>query len=117
MYVIMDMGTTNTRLYMCANNQVVDHVKGNFGASFGKRNGRLELCKRVGSLLNDLLEQRAVKECDIESIVALGMAGSEIGLLDIPHIFLPADAVFPDMLPPVLHSPSLPYLLRRKFQS
>ena len=35
MYVIMDMGTTNTRLYMCANNQVVDHVKGNFGASFG----------------------------------------------------------------------------------
>ena len=92
MYVIMDMGTTNTRLYMCANNQVVDHVKGNFGASFGKRNGRLELCKRVGSLLNDLLEQCAVKECDIESIVALGMAGSEIGLLYIPHIFLPADA-------------------------
>ena len=92
MYVIMDMGTTNTRLYMCANNQVVDHVKGNFGASFGKRNGRLELCKRVGSLLNDLVEQCAVKECDIESIVALGMAGSEIGLLYIPHIFLPADA-------------------------
>ena len=80
MYVIMDMGTTNTRLYMCANNQVVDHVKGSFGASFGKRNGRLELCKRVGSLLNDLLEQCAVKECDIESIVALVMAGSEIGL-------------------------------------
>ena len=37
MYVIMDMGTTNTRLYMCANSQVVDHVKGNFGASFGKK--------------------------------------------------------------------------------
>ena len=92
MYVIMDMGTTNTRLYMWANNQVVDHVKGNFGASFGKKNGRLELCKRVGSLLNDLLDQCAVKECDMESIVALGMAGSEIGLLDIPHIFLPADA-------------------------
>ena len=32
-----------------------------------------------------------MKECDIESIVALGMAGSEIGLLDIPHIFLPAE--------------------------
>ena len=66
MYVIMDMGTTNTRLYMCANNQVVDHIKGNFGASFGKRNGRLELCKRVGSLLNDLLDRCAVKECDME---------------------------------------------------
>ena len=32
-----------------------------------------------------------MKECDIERIVALGMAGSEIGLLDIPHIFLPAE--------------------------
>ena len=92
MYAIMDMGTTNTRLYMCENNQVLGHVKENFGASFGKRNGRSELYKRVGSLLNNLLSRFAVNECDIECIVALGMAGSEIGLLDIPHIPLPVDA-------------------------
>ncbi len=92
MYVIMDMGTTNTRLYMCVNNKVVDFVKGSFGASLGKRNGRQALCKQVESLLNDLLDKCAVNECDVESIVALGMAGSEIGLLDVPHILLPADA-------------------------
>ena len=28
MYAIMDMGTTNTRLYMCTNNKVIDFVKG-----------------------------------------------------------------------------------------
>lgn len=27
MYVIMDMGTTNTRLYMCVNGSVIDYVK------------------------------------------------------------------------------------------
>ena len=91
MYVIMDMGTTNTRLYMCENNNVVDYVKGSFGASFGKKNGRRGLCEQVENLLNDLLEKSAANERDIECIVALGMAGSEIGLLDVPHISLPAD--------------------------
>ena len=92
MYVIMDMGTTNTRLYMCVNNQVIGSVKESFGASFGKKNGRHELCKRVESLLNDLLKKCTANECDIECIVALGMAGSEIGLMDVPHASLPADA-------------------------
>ena len=92
MYVIMDMGTSNTRLYMCANNEVFECVKGGFGASFGKKNGRKELCEHIGSLLNELLNKCAVKETNVESIVALGMAGSEIGLVDIPHISLPANA-------------------------
>ena len=91
MYVIMDMGTTNTRLYLCVNNQVIDHVNGRFGASLGKRNGRWELCKRVKNLLNDLLNKCDTNEDDVESIVAVGMAGSEIGLCDVSHISLPAD--------------------------
>ena len=92
MYAIMDMGTTNTRLYMCTNNKVIDFVKGSFGANFGKKNGRQELCNRVESLLKELLNKCATNESDVETIVALGMAGSEIGLLDVPHISLPADA-------------------------
>lgn len=92
MYVIMDMGTTNTRLYMCVNSKVVDHVKGSFGASLGKTKGRGELCKQVECLLKELLKKCAVNECDIEIIVASGMPGSEIGLFEVPHIFLPTDA-------------------------
>ena len=91
MYAIMDMGTTNTRLYMCTNNKVIDFVKGSFGANFGKKNGRQELCNRVESLLKELLNKCATNESDVETIVALGMAGSEIGLLDVPHISLTAD--------------------------
>lgn len=92
MYVIMDMGTTNTRLYLCMGDEVVGHVAGGFGASLGKKSGRGELCLRTRRLLDELFAQHAVGEDDIESIVTLGMAGSELGLLEVPHIPLPADA-------------------------
>lgn len=92
MYVIMDMGTTNTRLYLCHGDSLVDSVKGPFGASFGKKHGRSELLLRVKDLLGDLLGKHAVEEAHVECILAVGMAGSEIGLCEVPHLLIPADA-------------------------
>lgn len=92
MYVIMDMGTTNTRLYLCSGDQLVDCVKGPFGAGFGKKYGRPELLSRVKDLLGDLLGKCAVRGSHVECILAVGMAGSEIGLCEVPHISIPANA-------------------------
>ena len=36
MYVIMDMGTTNTRLYMCANNKWSVTLRGTLGRALEK---------------------------------------------------------------------------------
>ena len=92
MYVIMDMGTTNTRLYLCHGDSLVDSLKGPFGASFGKKHGRTELLLQVKNLLGELLGKHAVKDSHVECILAVGMAGSEIGLWEVPHISVPAGA-------------------------
>lgn len=92
MYAIMDMGTTNTRMYMCKNDEVIAQTSGAFGASFGKKHGRQKLIERVNELLCELICKLTVIKNDVKCIVAVGMAGSEIGLCDIPHISLPVDA-------------------------
>ena len=92
MYSILDMGTTNTRLYLCEENKIVQEIKGEFGASYGKKHGRECLGERFKALLDELLSKCGLEACELENIVAVGMAGSEIGLCDTPHIPLPVDA-------------------------
>ena len=92
MYAIMDMGTTNTRLYMCKNDEVIGQALGAFGAGFGKNHGRQKLIERVNELLCELICKLSVSKNDVKCIVGVGMAGSEIGLCDVPHISLPVDA-------------------------
>ena len=91
MYLVMDMGTTNTELYLCSEGKVVERVKGSFGASFGKKNGHSALCDSAKALIDSLISKCGIGESDIEKIVAVGMAGSEFGLFELPHIALPTD--------------------------
>lgn len=92
MYVIMDMGTTNTRLYLCRDDRPMGSVKGSFGAAFGKKYGRRELLRQVEVLLKELLDKSTLDGEAVECILAVGMAGSEMGLWEISHMPLPADA-------------------------
>ena len=92
MQLIMDMGTTNTRLWLCQGEEVVAEVRGPFGAKFGKTEGREALFARVGALISGLLEDARIAEADVDCVMVSGMAGSEMGLCEIPHIALPADA-------------------------
>ena len=91
MYIVMDMGTTNTELFLCRDGKVVERVKGSFGASFGKKNGHGALCDSAKALIESLISKCGISEGDIEKIVAVGMAGSEFGLFELPHIALPTD--------------------------
>ena len=91
MYLIMDMGTSNTRLWLCDNEKTLGAKKGAFGAGSSKSHGKKFLFDSLSALIDELLGECGVTSCHVESIFVSGMAGSNIGLYDLPHIPLPAN--------------------------
>ncbi len=91
MYIIMDMGTSNTRLWLIKDGGVLALKKGSFGAGSSKTHGKSFLYDSLKGLLCELTHENSISEKEIECILVSGMAGSELGLLEIPHISLPAD--------------------------
>ena len=91
MYISLDMGTSNTRLWLCDEQGDIDCLKGNFGAGTTKSLGKEKVFEMLRSLLKTLLDKNHIEEKNIEFIIASGMAGSELGIKEIPHIELPAD--------------------------
>ena len=92
MYLMMDMGTSNTRLWLCEGERVVGSKKGAFGAGSTKSHGREYLVDSLKKLVNELLAEQNAAESQVERIIVSGMAGSNIGLYDLPHIEIPANA-------------------------
>jgi len=86
----MDMGTTNTRLWLYDGETEVAFRKGAFGAKSGKLQGKDYLYGKVRELMLGLLSENGASEQDVECTVVSGMAGSEGGICNIPHISLPA---------------------------
>ena len=93
MYFIMDMGTTNTRLWLYDEGNELGFAKGAFGAKSGKLNGKEFLYGKVRELMLGLLSENGATEADVECTVVSGMAGSEGGICNIPHISLPAGEI------------------------
>lgn len=92
MYIAMDMGTTNTRLWLCEKGNVYHSIKAETGAGLTKSKGKAFLFSETKKLINSLLKQANITATDIDCIIASGMAGSELGLIDIPRISLPVNA-------------------------
>ena len=90
MIFIMDMGTTNTRLWLYDGDKEIGFCRGAFGAKSGKLQGRDFLYGKLRELIFGMLEENGVSEEDVECIMISGMAGSEGGICNIPHISLPA---------------------------
>lgn len=90
MLFIMDMGTSNTRLWLYDGTNEIAFVKGAFGARSGKLQGRDFLYGKLKELIFGVLGEKGVSESDVECIMVSGMAGSEGGICNIPHISLPA---------------------------
>lgn len=87
-YITIDGGTTNTRVYLVRNGAIVivenisigskDCTKGNHVFKQGLKN-----------VINSILAKYALKESDIECIIASGMITSEYGLSSLPHLVAP----------------------------
>lgn len=87
-YITIDGGTTNTRISLIVNNQVIDTLKYNVGAKNGIENSQL-LKNTIKQGISKLLINNNLCESDIVSILASGMITSEFGLIDLPHTVLP----------------------------
>lgn len=92
MYIIMDMGTTHTRLWLQQADETVDFAVLGIGAGKGKFEGREMLYTSLRKALLELIEKNSQKEKDIECIMTSGMAGSEFGISETEHILMPAGA-------------------------
>ena len=91
MYLAMDMGTSNTRIWLCDKKHIVDLKQAHFGAKAGKLEGRAFLFGRVRELINEILLTNKISNEQIDCIITSGMSGSEIGLCEVPHIDLPTN--------------------------
>ena len=91
MYIAMDMGTTHTRLWLCDDAKICHYLKGCVGAGVTKTKGKDFLFLEIKNLISSLLQKADCQPEQVECIIVSGMAGSELGLTDIPHLPLPAD--------------------------
>ncbi len=102
-YITVDGGTTNTRLYLVRAGKAVSSK--NLGV--GARNGEESLRAALKIGISELLKESSLCESDIERIIASGMITSEYGLCNLPHTSLPAgktelraamhETLFPDI--------------------
>lgn len=85
-YAVIDAGTTRTRLRLWAAGQVQLSLERQVGAANVARDGH---AGALHGAVSDLLDQaRALG--GVQAVLASGMIGSEIGLLDVPHVSAPA---------------------------
>lgn len=79
MYIVIDGGTTNTRIYTVDKSRVSLYARAEVGA--GKNSGLAEF---VGSALSEL------SAAENTPVIASGMITSASGLYDLPHLCAPA---------------------------
>ena len=88
-YITIDGGTTNTRVSLVENMQVISSKRISRGAKAGidDRDGlKVALKETIVTLLNE----NSLSENDIIKILASGMITSEFGLCEVPHVLAPA---------------------------
>ncbi|MDF2821059.1 MAG: hypothetical protein K0R15_1500 [Clostridiales bacterium] len=84
--ITVDVGTTNSRIKIIEDNQVISTAKSNIGikdvAIYGNKT---ILEKNLVNLINEGLLKVDRKLDDVEYIVASGMITSNLGLVEVPH--------------------------------
>lgn len=86
----MDMGTTNTRLWLVRKEEILATHRGAFGAGTSSAEGKQVLFDKLSNAIRTLLSEGKGNEREVSRIVASGMAGSELGILEVPHLPAPA---------------------------
>jgi len=87
-FIAMDGGTTNTRIALIQNGDILDILSIPVGAGANaKAPGTLQSAVKDGIAL--LLRNHALAEADVERILASGMVTSELGLYTLAHLSAP----------------------------
>ena len=88
-FITVDGGTTNTRVSLVRDEQILDTKKIALGARAGI-DGKEALAEALKDAVNSLLQTHGLTEADVERILASGMITSEFGLYTLPHLPVPA---------------------------
>lgn len=84
-YITIDTGTTNTRMYLVRNKAICDMLKLYVGA----RDGAEAIRAQIREGIVEILSRNQLSSGDVRRILASGMITSEYGLYCISHIPLP----------------------------
>ena len=88
-YITIDSGTTNTRISLMSEGKQIHTLTFPVGATKDIEDKTL-LAKTLKQGIADLLKETRRTEKDIRCILACGMITSEFGLVELPHIQIPA---------------------------
>lgn len=91
MYIALDMGTSNTRLWLCDENGVLASARASFGAGTTTTKGKAYLFEELKKMIENLLADNHVPVASVSCILTSGMVGSELGLCEVPHIASPVN--------------------------
>lgn len=90
--VTVDTGTTNTRTFLWDEERnMIASAKAEVGVRNTAIDGNNErLKKAVHDCIEDLLTQAGITYEDVSRVMACGMITSNVGLVEVPHVFAPA---------------------------
>lgn len=89
--IYVDLGTTNTRVWLMRGNAILTQVRKPIGVSDTARDGsKIRIRAALKESIEDVLNQTKDKSCQPACVVAAGMISSPEGLLELPHISTPA---------------------------
>lgn len=89
--ITIDMGTSNTRLRLWNNENLIANVKENHGiAEFnGSKKLLIECLNECKTRILKKVESIGIEEDMIDAILASGMITSNIGMIEVPHLIAP----------------------------
>jgi 2-dehydro-3-deoxygalactonokinase len=90
--IYVDMGTTNTRIWLMRGGRIIAHAAKPVGVRDTARDSVQQIRSALRELIAEVLNRSADPHsfCEPASIVAAGMISSPLGLADLPHIPTPA---------------------------
>lgn len=87
--ILIDGGTTNTRIHLCKGMEILAEQKIKLGARLSGNQREDFLCALKDGI-RETLEAHSIQETDVEAVIASGMITCETGLAEIPHLHAPA---------------------------
>ena len=88
--ICVDMGTTNTRVWLLCGDQILTSTKQAIGVRVSASEGSTS---KVLSVLQEMIFEVLIHGADVhepDCIAAAGMITSSLGLIEIPHVVAPA---------------------------
>lgn len=110
-YITVDTGTTNTRISLIDNKEIIDTLKYKIGVGDVKKDPVI-LKGTVKYGIEAILKENELSQREIECIIACGMITSELGLCHLEHVVLPCGI---EELANSLHNTAIPEICEIPF--